>query len=202
MDKLEQVDARFEKFPTREDIKTALENLNLQLDQRFQATHELLQAKIDDLRDKVQLLQEQFDRRFSSAESQTNLRIASLEHLMVTVNYSSEKAIAKADAANEKRFESVNEFRAQMADQSALFISRREVETLSAGMSDKIGTLTDRMNRERGRSTGIVQLAGWICGGVGLLVGLIAIFAWLANMQPKVERNTEFRREITAPAGQ
>jgi len=38
----------------------------------------------------------------------------------------SEKAIEKAERANEKRFESVNEFRATLTDQAARFITRKD----------------------------------------------------------------------------
>jgi chorismate mutase len=178
-------DIRFEKFPTREDIKTALENLNQSLDRRFAAIHELVEVKENNLRELIE-----------ESRKQTELRITCVQREMTVINDASEKAITKADAANEKRFESVNEFRAQMADQSVLFIPRREVETLFNSNSEKITALTDRMNRSEGRGMGISQLAGWIFGGAGFLVGLIAIFSWLSSMQPKVEENSKFREQV------
>ncbi len=152
----------FEKFPTRADIATALENLNQSLDLRFSNIHELLDVKVASLR-------KEGDIRFES----------------------SEKAILKQEAASEKRFENVNEFRAQMEDLQNTLMPRKEVETLFASITERVATLNDRMNRETGRGAGVAQLAGWIFGGVGVLVGMISIFVWLSSMQPRVERNTQ-----------
>lgn len=51
---------------------------------------------------------------------------------------SSEKAILKAESANEKRFESVNEFRAQQADMIQTFSRKDESETRFTGLIEKI----------------------------------------------------------------
>jgi hypothetical protein len=50
---------------------------------------------------------------------------------------SAEKAVVKAETAAEKRFESVNEFRAQLTDQAATFISRQEFDTVNKSLVDK-----------------------------------------------------------------
>ena len=107
------------------------------------------------------------------------------------------EAVRKAETATEKRFESVNEFRAQMADQSALFISRREVEAVANAQAEKITAITDRLNRSEGRGAGMSQIWGFIIGGVGMMVGLIAIFAWVSSLSPKVERNSDFRQQTS-----
>jgi hypothetical protein len=175
----ENTDNKFEKFPTRDDIKTALENLNQSLDRRFGSIHELLTLEVSHRDKQLQTLEDSIrdkiasrDKELTTLDNALRDKIASVQREMTITNEASEGSIAKADAANEKRFESV---------------------------SEKIGLLNDRMNRDEGRGAGVAQLAGWIFGGVGLLVGLIAIFAWLSNMQPKVERNSEFREQV-APA--
>lgn len=109
------------------------------------------------------------------------------------------EAVDKADKANEKRFESVNEFRAQMADQSALFISRREVEAMVNSNADKVAALTDRINRSEGRGSGKDQLWGYIVGGVGIV---IAFMMWINSMQvPKVntQRIDDLQKQQVQP---
>lgn len=49
-----------------------------------------------------------------------------------------EAAVAKAEAANEKRFHSVNEFRAQLSDQAAQFLPREVAETQFANLLRRI----------------------------------------------------------------
>ena len=53
---------------------------------------------------------------------------------------SASKAIEKADAATERRFEGVNEFRAQLSDQAARFVTRDELGALE----DKLVGLVER----------------------------------------------------------
>lgn len=50
----------------------------------------------------------------------------------------SEKAVSKAETANEKRFEGVNEFRAQLSDQANTFIPRAEARALLDAISSRL----------------------------------------------------------------
>lgn len=50
---------------------------------------------------------------------------------------SADKAITKSETANEKRFESVNEFRAQQADMIQTFARKDEVDTRLIGLTEK-----------------------------------------------------------------
>lgn len=49
-----------------------------------------------------------------------------------------DRAVAKADVANEKRFDAVNEFRAQLNDQAKTFMPRTETTSLIKSLDDKI----------------------------------------------------------------
>lgn len=57
---------------------------------------------------------------------------------------SSKEAITKAETAAEKRFESVNEFRAQLADQAATFVSRLEADARRAETEVRIAALAEK----------------------------------------------------------
>lgn len=85
---------------------------------------------------------------------------------------SADKAVSKAESATERRFEAVNEFRQTLSDQAALFATRKEVEQLVGSNAEKIASLTDRINKTEGRSTGFSS--GWaILVGAVLVVGSI-----------------------------
>lgn len=113
-----------------------------------------------------------------------------------------EKAVGKAETAAEKRFDSVNEFRAQLSDQANTFMPRAEAEAIAgrlgermqelatAGQSwvtrvemsalidrqaERITELTDRVNRAEGKGAGLS--AAWIyalaaIGAIGTLVSI------------------------------
>jgi len=49
-----------------------------------------------------------------------------------------DRAVSKAEISTERRFESVNEFRAQLGDQARTFIPRKEVEVILNSLETKI----------------------------------------------------------------
>jgi len=215
---------KFEKFPTREDIKSAQELLQSQLDRRFQDVEKVANIELEQRDKAVEVLAKtleqqvlggdenlrqhiaqqikQIELALEAAYKLMEARLGTLDQQIKSVHReidietaATKTAIQKAEMATEKRFESVNEFRAQMADQSALFISRREVEATIGGISEKVSAITDRINRSEGKGSGMSQIIAWIFGSVGLVVGLIAIFTWLSQIEPRVDRNSEFRQK-------
>ncbi len=62
----------------------------------------------------------------------------------------SEKAIAKAEAANEKRFEAVNAFRAQLSDQTASFMLREVADGRFEKLEGLIGANTKQIDKTSG----------------------------------------------------
>lgn len=62
-----------------------------------------------------------------------------------------DRAITKSEAASEKRFESVNEFRGQLSDQSKTFISRVESISRHERTSEQIEALSVSLNEFRNR---------------------------------------------------
>jgi hypothetical protein len=81
--------------------------------------------------------------RVAQLEKRMNERFDSLLRETTTAFAGAEKAILKAETATEKRFEGVNEFRAQLSDQAARFITRDELHALE----NKVVGLIER-NRE------------------------------------------------------
>jgi hypothetical protein len=197
------------KFAVREDLEVFFQSFQQQLDRRFDEIRELQQSLFKQLELRIEgaekLEQERIACICEMGKGDTKMleaKIAGVRdeieavHREVKIESEAAKAVVtKSEIATEKRFDAVNEFRAQMADQAGLFISRREVEALVNSNSEKISSITDRLNRNEGRGMGISQLGGWIFGGVGLVVGLIAIFSWLSHMQPTIDRNSEFRQQ-------
>jgi hypothetical protein len=93
----------------------------------------------------------------------------------------SDKAILKAEAAAEKRFESVNEFRLTLSDQTKTFITKVEFESLRETNGARIVDLSSRLDKIEGKSIGLN--AGWIyLLGFSSLIGIVAsIIAILHN---------------------
>src|SRR6266566_4156260 len=56
-----------------------------------------------------------------------------------------DKAIQKAEFSTEKRFESVNEFRAQLSDQTKTFINRSEYNISHNALADKVDLISSQV---------------------------------------------------------
>lgn len=82
-------------------------------------------------------LKEYVDTRLRSAEERVDIAFAS-----------SEKAIEKAETAHEKRLDSVNEFRGQLADQTATLMPRIEAETRINQLAELMTLLDNRLTAD------------------------------------------------------
>lgn len=88
----------------------------------------------------------------------------------------SEKAVLKAETANEKRFDSVNEFRQQLKDQQDTFAVKSETNLRFEGVEKRLDLLTNREERSSGKNSGMmIALIGlaWI---ITTAIALAAIF--------------------------
>lgn len=89
----------------------------------------------------------------------------------------SEKAILKAETAAERRFESVNEFRAQLADQTQTFMPREVAEAKIGDLAKKIDDLGKRANIDAGRASGVTASVGMMVAAAGILISLVVVAA-------------------------
>jgi hypothetical protein len=117
--------------------------------------------------------------RYTSLRSEVNL-----------INQASETAIAKAEDATDKRFQSVNEFRAQLSDVIGRFLPREVADAQIAEMRLAISALTARVDRASGSHEGKAEArvvatssAQVAIATLGLLVAVlsIAVVVILAN---------------------
>jgi len=121
--------------------------------------------------------------RFNDMETLYNERFESQKQAVTSALASAERAVGKAEVANEKRFDSVNEFRSSLADQAATLMPRLETESRIGVLDDKVDALNARLDRHEGVSKGLT--AGWgyllaAIGATGALVGIILSIISLA----------------------
>jgi hypothetical protein len=95
----------------------------------------------------------------------------------VTVAMSAaEKAVAKAETAADKRFDSVNEFRGALNDLSNRMIPRSEADTRIGALSEKVDTISAWKEKMEGRGGGFKDGINWIVMGIGAALG--AVVSW------------------------
>lgn len=110
---------------------------------------------------------------------------------------SAKEAVTKAETSSEKRFEAVNEFRGQLADQAATLLGRKEADARFSALTDKLeaektsnterlAVLRSAIDRDGGKDAGsaasqakVFALIGAVGGIVGILLGMVALIAAL-----------------------
>ncbi len=109
------------------------------------------------------------------------------------INGSNQLAIDKAEAANEKRFASVNAFREQLAQQASQFMPRELAEAkineatnlLSGRIAATEKTLTELRSwrdTQTGQSSGASASIGWVVTAVTVVVSILGVVIILANL--------------------
>lgn len=86
-----------------------------------------------------------------------------------------ERAVSKQEQSSEKRFDSVNEFRAQLSDQAATFLTRSESIQRMDTINEKISALEKRMDRDDGKGEGLSSGWGFVLGAIGCIGGVVGI---------------------------
>ena len=106
--------------------------------------------------------------RFEAAQGKVELALVNAD-----------KAVTKAETATEKRFESVNEFRATLADQASHLVSRAEYQTKIDSINERMVDFASRLDRRDGSGTGRKDMWGWAIGGTGLVLTIMSVVALL-----------------------
>lgn len=115
-----------------------------------------------------------------SLREYVDVRFEAQEKAVQAALDSAQRAVSKAEAASEKRFESVNEFRSALGDSARLLMPRSEAEQAFKTMNDKIDLITSRVNAREEQGKGLSQ--GWVflisaVSLAGAIFGMVAFFA-------------------------
>jgi Flp pilus assembly protein TadB len=138
-----------------------------------------MQRQLDEMR---RLLDERYatqtkavDAAFVAQQTAMQTALTAAERAVATALLAAEKAVNKAEAAAERRFESVNEFRSQLADQAATFMPRNESDVRWASLERQIAENTKRLDQTQGRTSGMDKAWGFVVAAVVAVGGVVGI---------------------------
>ncbi len=120
-------------------------------------------------------LREYIEARFSASEKAVDAAFAAQKEGISAALAAADRAVAKAENATEKRFESVNEFRATLDNQQRTLIPRAEVDVLVRGLNEKIGNLTKLMDGLQAERIGVKGGYGYAVGIIGFVLTLFSL---------------------------
>lgn len=121
-------------------------------------------------------LKEYVDSKFEEADKRYEQRFMDSGTAVNAALQAAEKAVTKAEAASEKRFESVNEFRATLADQQRTFIPRAEADLRMGTLEAQVQALMTGNLERRAGGAGMRELWGYIIGIIGIIAILSKLF--------------------------
>lgn len=104
------------------------------------------------LESQIEGLRESFTAQIVAQKEAINAALVAAKDALTAALASAEKAIAKAEQSNDKRFESVNEFRKTLGDQTVTFIARNEYSVQYNAIASRLTSLESRLDRGEGRS--------------------------------------------------
>ena len=122
-----------------------------------------------DLRDYVERIVGESDRR-------NQQRFEAQEKAVQAALAGAERAVTKAEAASEKRFDSLNEIRGAMADQAAHLMGREEANIRMASIEKELQAAVARIDRAEGSGSGLKAGWGYLIAGLGILLAMLAFF--------------------------
>jgi hypothetical protein len=113
-------------------------------------------------------------------------RIHALDRRLTEMSEHQQEAIRIAQVATEHRFESINEFRAQLADQTANFMTRSEALAMFTSQAARIddmgrtlGAQMDVLRQEANTRRGTIEASratySYIIAAIGGFAGLVGI---------------------------
>ena len=169
---------------------TLIATVEQRIDQRFVALEHVKRVEFADLERQAAAVhdadKEYLATRLEALQRESALGLNSVKESIALALSAAKEAVNKAEMANEKRFDGVNEFRATLADQQRLLIPRMEVDVIIKALEGKITALNaavaDHNTRilsigvaSTNKSEGLTQGWGWAVGVVGLVLTLISI---------------------------
>jgi hypothetical protein len=118
-----------------------------------------------------------YQQRFDAQGQALTAALLAAEKAVQAALTAAQSAVSKAEAATEKRFESVNEFRGALTDQARNMPSRPEVSSMVGALADRVNALKEITDRTTGRDKGLGISWGVILGGLGAIAVVYSVLS-------------------------
>lgn len=133
------------------------------------------------LESQVEGLRNSFTAQIVAQKEATNAALVAAKDALTAALAAAEKAIAKAEESTNKRFESVNEFRKTLSDQTSSFIPRNEYQVQDKAIAERLASLEKSRSEEFGKGKGVASLGALVAGAVAVVASIIAIVVALSR---------------------
>jgi tetrahydromethanopterin S-methyltransferase subunit G len=154
-----KAEVRFNSIDKRlEDVTQTIKEL---LQTTVMNTKEVLETATNHTRDALASANASIAAMGINVETRVNMALAA-----------SKEAILKAETAVEKRFDALNEFRAQSAEQQATFVRKAEVDIRFDALEKKLDAAVAMLQHSKGKEVGSSTVWGIVIAVCGLLIAV------------------------------
>jgi hypothetical protein len=129
----------------------------------------------------VETLKELVDQRFTDMDRAITAALAAQKELTGTVSVASEKAIVKAENAQNAHNVLANGLQGRLDEQAKHMIARPEFDQRVRGLEEKINDLRESRSGQTGRGVGLSQGWGYLVGALGIGLALLSFLMRLAG---------------------
>jgi len=123
----------------------------------------------------IEINDKRYDQRFADAKTAVDIAFNAQKESVNSALLSADRAVLKAESAAEKRFDSVNEFRATLADQQRMLMPRAEAEIIFKSLADRIQVLSDDKKTNEGQKKGSGEMIAWFIAALGVGTAIISL---------------------------
>jgi len=123
-----------------------------------------------------------YEERFAASQKALELGLMGTKSEISLALQAADRAVQKAEAATEKRFESVNEFRGTLDNQQRTLIPRSEVAVLVEGLNEKISHLSKTVDEQKSIVASLQAERQGVRGGWGYAVGAVGFLLALGSL--------------------
>lgn len=149
-----------------EAVSTAIARSDQQQQERIAAVAEQVKAGDAHLRQHIDQEFERIDSSLASARRESGI-----------IHEASEKAIAKADAANEKRFQGLNGARETLETLASTMLPREVADAQISEIRKQVAAITTRIDQTSGRAAGVTSTVGYLIAAATLIISIVVVLA-------------------------
>jgi hypothetical protein len=140
-----------------------------------------LREKISELEAKISANDLRYEQRFADSEKAVNAALQAADKAVGAALQAAKEAVNKAEAANEKHFDSVNEFRKTLSDQASGFETKDAAGARFQTTDKEISEVKASIQRMEGAGSGQSSLWAALIAAVVAVCAIITVFALISR---------------------
>lgn len=169
---------------TTDTLHSHVQRLLVEMDHRYEdrfKAQELALANALTAHEKtITAVNQLIDTAIQRVKDQAGERAVAQDKAVDAALEAAKEAVVKAETANEKRFDAVNEFRQTLADQTSTFLPRPEYNALHTQLEQRVDTNTKQLDELRGRGSGVSEVQKSQDRNRALIFAIIGVIISLA----------------------